>query len=413
MQPDAGSGGARAHVGVMPLYQPGTSGQDENIGLALTEELSLALSRFRVISVVSPLWLASLAQNGHDESSFRSACGIDLLLTGSIQRTDVRLRIHLRLFDLRTDHRLLWAHSFDRENGDFIALLDEITTGAVGRIIPHILAVEGERAAAGPLQTAPACGLVLSALPLMKSLDRTRFAEAGSYLAGAIERAPDYSPAYTWYAFWHVLLVDQGWAPDSKLVMRKARELAATAILLDPGDPFAMTINAHVSAFHHQRMSVSIDLHERALAFNPNLGMALALLSTTYCNIGEPDEAEKRHRQYQKLGPFEPSRAFFADVSMLIHLLKRDYDAVVQDGLKATQLTPSLHAAYKPYLSALGHLRRTGETEAVRLRLLSIEPDFSVQSYIATSPLQRDNDRQHFAEGLRLAGVPEISRTAA
>jgi TolB-like protein len=413
MQSYAGSASARARVGVLPLYQAGKSGQVEHIGLAMTEDICMALSRFRVISVVSPLWLAALARNGHDETNLRSVCRIDLLLSGSIQRNGDRLRVHLRLFDLRTDHRAIWAHSFDRENGDILALLDEISTAAVGRIIPHILLVEAERTAAGPLLGAPAYGLVLSALPLMKQMDRFRFAEAGSYLAAAIERAPDYSPAYTWFAFWHLFLVGQGWAPDRTAVMRKARELAATAVLLDPGDPFAMTVNAHVSDFRHQRMSVAADLHERALAFNPNLGMAWALSAATYCNMGEADEAAKRYSQYQKLGPFEPSRAFFADISMLIHLLKRDYDAAVLAGRTAMKLTPSLHAAYKPYLSALGHLHLTREGEAVRKRLLSIEPDFSVQRYIATSPLERDTDRDHFAQGLRLAGVPEISRTAA
>ena len=49
----------------------------------------------------------------------------------------------------------------------------------------------------------------------------------------------------------------------------------------------------------------------------------------------------------------------------------------------------------------------------VRRRLLAIEPDFTVDRFIATSPLERENDRDHYAEGLRLAGVPEkAARTA-
>ena len=43
----------------------------------------------------------------------------------------------------------------------------------------------------------------------------------------------------------------------------------------------------------------------------------------------------------------------------------------------------------------------------VRRRLLAIEPDFTVERFIATSPLERESDRDHYAEGLRLAGVPE------
>jgi hypothetical protein len=43
----------------------------------------------------------------------------------------------------------------------------------------------------------------------------------------------------------------------------------------------------------------------------------------------------------------------------------------------------------------------------IRRRLMSIEPDFTIQRFIATSPLERVADREHYAEGLRLAGVPE------
>lgn len=412
MQNSAGSTGARGYIGVLPLYLTGTSDDEAFFGVAMAEEISLALSRFRVVSVVSPLWLAHLAQNGHDETSMRSVCGIDFLVSGSINRVGDRLRIRLSLFDLRTQHRLVWADRFDPENGNFLSSLDEITMAAVGQIIPHILVVGAERTVVGPLDAATAYDLVLRAVALMKRMDRTLFVEAGLYLVRAIEREPDYSPAYTWYAFWHLFQVAQGWMQDSNAVMRKSGELAASAISLDPGDAFAMTIHAHVSAFLNRRLSVAADLHERALALNPNLAMAWALSAITYSYMGESGEAEKRYNHYQKLGPFDPSRIFFADLSTLIQLSKRDYEAVVAAGRTATQLAPSLHAAYKPYLSALGHLGRAEESELVRARLLSIEPGFSVEGYIKTSRLERETDTQDIAKGLRLAGVPETSQTA-
>jgi hypothetical protein len=43
----------------------------------------------------------------------------------------------------------------------------------------------------------------------------------------------------------------------------------------------------------------------------------------------------------------------------------------------------------------------------VRERLLTLEPGFTVQRFLATSPFERREHRDHYAEGLRLAGVPE------
>jgi hypothetical protein len=35
-----------------------------------------------------------------------------------------------------------------------------------------------------------------------------------------------------------------------------------------------------------------------------------------------------------------------------------------------------------------------------------MEPEFTVERYLATTPLEREADRQHVAAGFRLAGVP-------
>jgi TolB-like protein len=405
MQTCASSAARRIRVGVLPLSLTGTIGEDQHFGMILAEEMSLALSRFRVVTVISPSGLAHFAGNGDTEAAIRSECGVDLLVRGGIQRDGERLRIWLRLVDLRTCHRVVWGHRFDRENRNFLSSLDEIAVAAVGQLIPQILLIEADRTAVDSLDGATAYNLVLSALPLMKRMDRAPFFLAGEYLARAIDCEPDYSPAYTWYAFWHLFLAAQGWAQDRKAATRKSGVLAARAVLLDPGDAFAVTVDAHVSAFPQRHLIAAANLHERALALNPNLAMAWVLSAVTHACMGDLVEAERRYNHYQKFSPFDPSQIFFASVSMLINLLKRDYEAVVAAGRTATQLAPSLRDAYKPYLSALGHLGRTQESAFVRARLLAIEPDFSVEGYVTTSALERESDRQHLGKGLRLAGA--------
>jgi hypothetical protein len=92
--------------------------------------------------------------------------------------------------------------------------------------------------------------------------------------------------------------------------------------------------------------------------------------------------------------------------------MKRDYESAVAVARAVSEMNPSFSATYKPYLSALGHLGRTQEASVVRRRLLAIEPDFTVERFIATSPMERDSDRDHYAEGLRLAGLPETAADA-
>ena len=41
-------------------------------------------------------------------------------------------------------------------------------------------------------------------------------------------------------------------------------------------------------------------------------------------------------------------------------------------------------------------------------KLLKLEPNFTVEHFGKTYPFQRDEDRQSYMRGLRLAGVPEV-----
>ena len=92
---------------------------------------------------------------------------------------------------------------------------------------------------------------------------------------------------------------------------------------------------------------------------------------------------------------------------MTPHLLVGDYEAAVNLGRRAVQLNPGFSSSYKGYLAALGHLHRTEEASDVRARLLDLEPEFSVQSAIARSPITQPKDLERYAEGLRRAGLHE------
>ena len=402
-----------AHVGVMPLQLVGTSEEESHLAPGLADEITTALARFRWIFVIASNSLARFAAESRDENAIRRTFGIDFLVDGSIQRVRNRLRITVRLLDLRAGNQVVWARRFDRQSNDLLSLQDEIASEVVAQIDPEILLIEAKRSASRPPMDATSYDLVLRAIPLIGRMERGRYMMAGEYLVKAIELEPDYAAAQAWYAYWHIFLVGQGWADDPRAMMEEAGDLAEHAIVLDPFDARALTIAGHVRAFLHRRLHEAASLHERALSLNPNLAMAWALSAITYAYMGEPEEAERRNNRYKKLSPLDPHAFFFDAFFILIHLLKRDYESAVAVGRAVSEMNPSFSATYKPYLAALGHLGRAQEAAAVRRRLMAIEPDFTVERFITTSPLERESDRDLFAEGLRLAGVPETGADAS
>ena len=396
--------GGGAKVGVLPLQMVGTGDEEAHLSLGLAEEVTAALARFRWMFLVSS---SSLAQFGNrDENALRRTFGLDFLVDGSVQRVARRLRITIRLLDLRDGNQIVWARRFDRQMNDLLSLQDEIAAEVVAQIDPEILLIEGRCAAHRPPTDMSAYDLVLRALPLIVRLRRDEFAQAGDLLARALELEPDYATAHAWRAYWAMFCVGQGWA-DRLDLMEEAGQHAERAIMLDPQDARGLTIAGHVRAFLHHKPREALELHGRALSLNPNLAMAWGLSATTYTYLGELEEATRRFARYKRLSPMDPNAFFFDACMVMLELAKRDYNAAIQLGRRSSELNPHFSAGLKHYLAALGHARLPDEAATVRERLLTIEPHFTVQEAIRRSPYENPAEMEHYARGLRLAGLPE------
>jgi DNA-binding SARP family transcriptional activator/TolB-like protein len=402
-----------AHVGVMPFRLVGMPDEDAHLAPGLADEITNALSRFRWMFIVSSNSLGRFAADNRDEAAIRREFALDFLLDGSVQRAGGKIRISLRLLDLRANNQIVWARRFDSETNDLLSLQDEIAAEVVAQIDPEILLIEAKRSSSRAQIDATAYDYMLRSIPLIGRMEREAFAQAGAYLLQAIALEPDYAAAYAWYAYWHVFFVGQGWADHPKAMMERAGELAERAIVLDPFDARGLSISGHVRAFLHRRLREAMVLHERALSLNPNLAMAWALSAVTHAYAGDPEEAERRNNRYKKLSPLDPHAFFFDAFFVLIHLMKRDYERAVEVGRAVSQLNPSFSASYKPYLAALGHLRRDQEAATIRHRLLLLEPDFTIERFLEANPLERESDKMHYAEGLRLAGIHEGNASKA
>ncbi len=400
---NAPRGGAK--VGVLPLVMSGTAPEEAHLSLGLAEEITAALARFRWMFLVSS---SSLAQfSSRDEAAIRRTFGLDFLLDGSVQRSGRRIRVTMRLLDLREGNQVVWARRFDRQVTDLLTLQDEIAAEVVAQIDPEILLIEGRRAAHRHPVDATAYDMVLRALPLILRLKHDEFMEAGDLLRRAVQLEPDYAAAHAWYAYWHIFYVGQSWSNDEAADLEEAGRLAERAIALDPQDARGLTIAGQVRAFLHHQPREALELHSRALGLNPNLAMAWGLSAMSYTYLGELDEAARRFQRYKRLSPMDPHAFFFETGMVILELLRRDSESAAAIGRRVSELNPSFSAGLKYYLIALGHLDLQHEAATVRRRLLGIEPDFTVAKYLKHSPLDRLADREHFAEGLRLAGIPE------
>ena len=392
-------------LGIAPLRAIGST-LNEELSLGLAEEITTALSRFRWISCIFGSSWAALSGERRQEAMW-AALDLDFVLDGTIQQMSERVRITVRLMDMRAAGTVVWAHRFDRQPTDLLALQDEIGSAIVAQLDPALLIHEGERTVARHPNNPTTQELVLQALPPVYRLEKQGFGEAGRLLEAAVVADPANALAHAWLAYWHLFLVGQGWATQPAVAAIRAGDLAERAVTLDPGDARAMTLAGHVRSFLGKRAAEGCALHERAIALNPNLALAWCFSGLAHCYLGRHDEALRRMYQAVRLSPSDPHLFFFDHALIMPHLLLAEYESAAEIGRRAIELNPWFSSAYKGYLAALGHLDHCRETDAVLNRLLELEPAFSVEEAIARSPMTRAADLDRYAEGLRRAGLPE------
>ena len=426
-------------LGVMPLRALSGSGSDlAGLSLGLADEITTALARFRWLFLIASPSIAAVA----DPKSVAGPAGwreldLDFLLEGTLQQASAagggRVRVSLRLLDMRmADLRgaqaqqgngppvgeVVWSGRFDRDADDLLTLQDEIAAEAVAQIDPELMQHESRRAGLRPASSATAYDLVLRAIPALYQLEETAFMAAGQALERAVLLDPNYAAAHAWLAYWHIFLVGQGLTAAAEpplprdAAMTRAGVLAERAVRLDPADARALTIAGHVRAFLDRDAAGALELHDKALALNPNLPLAWAFSGLSLSYLGRHAEAVGRIEQARRLSPFDPN-AFYYDTSLMVpHLLLGHFAQVVELGRRAAALNPALSSTYKIQLAALGHLAERGDVvageEAARIldRLYRLEPGYSLTQAAARSAFLRPEDNALFLEGLRLAGLP-------
>ncbi|MGI4953005.1 MAG: BTAD domain-containing putative transcriptional regulator [Janthinobacterium lividum] len=394
-------------VGVLPLTLMGTDDSESHLALGLAEEITSGLARFRWLFLVSSSSVAQVINESRDAAAMRRTLGLDYALDGSVQRFGKRLRITIRLVDLQDGNQIVWARRFDRTSEDLFSLQDEVAAEVVAQVDQEIQLIESRRAIRRPIQQCSAYDLVLRARPSMARLDHTNFMQGGEMLRRAITLEPEFANAHAQLAFWLQFLLQNSWADDIEATSAEAVLHAERAITLDPQDAKGFAIAGHVRGFVQHRLQEAVALHDRAIQLNPNLAMAWALSGMAFIGLGNLDEAERRLDRYKQLSPMDAAAFNYDTGFCVIALMRRNYEAAVIAGRAVSELNPAFAGAAKPYLAALGHMGQEQEASIVLRRLLTLEPGFTIKRFLATTLLEREEDRDHYTEGLRRAGVAE------
>ena len=391
---------SRLRIGVIPFQA--ANEETGQLAFSLSQEIASALARFRWFDVVAAL--TPQPQTVQWDEAFLRAKGWHYAVEGNLISGAEKISISIRLLDIGQDIRPVWSDRFELATAMMDQLHDRVVAPVVARIDPAILFIEGQQSAS---RWSSATRLVVHAIPLLASMRQSPFEKAGELLGEALRLEPDNAKAAAWNAFWYIFHIGQGWSADPAVSMRKAQELAFGAIKSDPESAEAHAVCGHICAFLEKDFDSALHYFGVATRLNPNIAVIWAISAATYCYIGRPDTALRHLERYQSLAPSNPNTHVWDGVFTTAYLIGRDYDQAYRHGRRFVRENPDFSNGYKPLIAALGHLGRPDEAASYLQKLLQLEPHFTIARFIGSYPLARLEDRDNYARGLELAGVPK------
>jgi TolB-like protein len=392
----------RPGIAVLPFINMSGDRAQEYFSDGISEDIITALSKLR--------WFFVIARNSSFVYKGRSAhineiareLGVRYVVEGSVRRSGDHVRISAQLNDVTTGSHL-WAERYDRSIEDVFAVQDEITEAIVAAVEPHLYAAESFRAQHKPPGSLDAWDLVMRALSHYWRVTRQDNTVAQALLEKAIEIDPHYGKALGLLANSRIFGAHMGWAPMGSVIEKATRE-ALAAVEADSEDAWAH-IGLAYSYLFARRFDDAIAEFELALRLNPSFAFSQAFYAVTLCYAGRYDEGDAAIRRALRLSPRDPMGAIYLGVGSYIQFACRRYDEAIRLARESLRQRADFVGAHR-VLTASAGMSGDRELAAIALRgLRQVQPSISLEWIARELPMQRAEDRQHYLDGLRRAGL--------
>jgi len=342
-QPRQGSSGEKVVLAVLPFSNlTGDPGQ-EYFSDGLTEEMIAQLGQMdpnhmSVIARTSVMHYkgssASLPQIGRE-------LGVQYVLEGSVRRDSGRVRITAQLVRVK-DQTPVWSREYDRELAGLLTLQHEVAQQVADEMQVTLgnkakpLAPSVAKPATSPGSYA-AYDLYLQGRYFWNKRTTEGFQRAADLFQKAIERDPNYAPAYAGLADTDGLMSTWYVGAPSEL-MPKARAAALKALRLDDTLAEAHTSLALIAENYDYDWQTAEKEFKRAMQLDPGYATAHQWYAEYLSWQGRFDEALAESEKARQLDPL--SIIIGVDHAAILYY-SRQYDRALAQSLAVLNMDPS------------------------------------------------------------------------
>ena len=395
-------------IAVLPFQNMSGDPEQDYFADGMVEDIITALSRFKSLFVIARNSSFFYKGKSPDIRQVGRELGVRYVLEGSVRKAGSRLRITGQLIDAQTGSHL-WADRFDGAPEDIFELQDQITERVVTVLAPRLEQAEIDRSKRKTVGNLGAYDCYLRSLAYLQHVSKRGLEEAFPLLRRAIELDPELAPAYGLLLRCHAHRYGHGLVLNPGDENAEVARLVRIVLHIGQDDAAALSNTGWAVAHVLRDLPHAQALVGRAVMLNPNLAHAWA--DSGWVNVwsGNPAVAVEHLTRAMRHDPLHGERQSTMRSAMAHALFFLDkYDEAMAWAERILRENPDTHPGLRIFAASAAFASRTDAARNAGAQLHSVDPEFRISRLVSyLGPYQQPEFVEKYAEGLRLAGLPE------
>ncbi|WP_192356084.1 adenylate/guanylate cyclase domain-containing protein [Mesorhizobium mediterraneum] len=392
---------SKPSIVVLPFNNMSGDPEQEFFADGLTEDIITELSRHHELFVISRNSSFVYKNRAVNVREVAEKLDVQYLVEGSVRKIGDRVRVTVQLIDTANDAHI-WADKYDRKLDDIFAIQDEVTAAIAATLPGRVEAAQRDQLARAKPANMAAYECVLAAKVLHHRSTIADNERAQTLIDRAVALDPDYAHAHAWRACILGQAWVHNWCEDRDAVWNDIMAALDRALALDDNDADVHRILAAVNV-NNNELTTARYHQERALALNPNYDLVVVQQGELLTWLGRPEEGIEWIRKAMQLNPHHPER-FWSHLGKA-HFAARQYGEAIESFMHLSTMDSVQHAFAAACYGWLGdEIAAAAHLGKIR----TLDPQFDLDSFIATLHYAQESDVQHVREGLLKAGIAHL-----
>lgn len=393
---------ARPAIAVLPFRNSSNDAQVEPFVVGLTSDLNTALARIPDMIVIAENSTRQYENADVDIRQVATDLGVSHVLTGSVQRSDERLRIFVQLSE-GASGSATWASRYDRDLSNFLGLQDDIVKNVLVSLQIELTQGETARISGGGTKNLDAWLSYVEGFDEGFKFKRENNLRARSLFAAASVLDPEWAAPVSGQAWTYREALRRGWTDNADADREKWYQLAQKCLELEPhfSGCYIQLGNFYIE---NDRVEEGIKLREKALQLAPNDISALSGLAWQLILVGQVERGLELLQRAKLVSPVHPP--WLIATEAYGYQAAGRFDKAIEAYQYALARTdfPDLHARLATVYAESGDLESA--REQARL-FIEKSPNRTVSDLTRILRIQDPERTRFYADLLRKAGIPD------